>query len=379
MKIGILTQPLHNNYGGLLQAYALQKVVKKEFNATPVTLNIQMEGTTSYRFKEFLKRCIKRILFRKKNVLLIPNKPSQEQKNIISEYTDKFIDNHLSVTKKIFRNSKIDSSLSGFDAYIVGSDQVWRPKYSPNIYTYFLDFLIKKNVTKISYAASFGVDFWEYSRKETLKCAQLAQAFTDISVREDAAVMLCKEHLGVKVTQVLDPTLLLNPCDFDEIINDFNTFKEEDFIMFYVLDPALLNGDLVSELKKRFNVKFYSIMPESFNKNKSKDIDKCKYPPVGDWLCGFKNANYIITDSFHGTAFSILYNKPFITLGNKERGLSRFNSILNIFNLEDRLVTNIGQIENGILDKKIDYRLVNEILEIERGKSFYFLEKNLTK
>ena len=261
----------------------------------------------------------------------------------------------------------------------MGSDQVWRPKYSPNIFTYFLDFLKNnESVKKISYAASFGVDQWEYKSKETTKCAARAKQFTAISVREDAAVDLCRQHLRVNAVKVLDPTLLLEKEEYLKLIDKANiSEKDEDFIMFYVLDPKLLKGTIVEEVKKRLGLKLYEIMPLAFTKENIKNINDCVYPPVANWLQGFYKAKYVVTDSFHGTALSILFNKQFIALGNKERGMSRFLSILRIFGLEDRLVTDLNQIENGILNKKIEYNAITKILIKERKDSIQFLKKAL--
>lgn len=108
-----------------------------------------------------------------------------------------------------------------YDAVIVGSDQTWRPKYSPNIYDFYLDFISKdKRIKRIAYASSFGVDDWEYSAEETKKCAKLSKLFDGISVREQSGIDLCKDHLGVDSELALDPTLLLNKDDYVTLIGD---------------------------------------------------------------------------------------------------------------------------------------------------------------
>ncbi|MDO6440387.1 polysaccharide pyruvyl transferase family protein [Cyclobacterium sp. 1_MG-2023] len=381
MKIGILTQPLHTNYGGLLQAYALQQILIKEFGANPKTINIQMNVTFKTKLKGYIKNFAKKYILFQKNVNIFSFRPTENQRKIIAKHSDNFIENNISVTEKILRYDIKSLKKYNFDAYIVGSDQVWRPKYSPNIFTYFLEFLKDNNaVKKLSYAASFGVDRWEYSISQSQKCSELAKKFNAISVREDAAIDLCKRNLGVTAEKVLDPTLLLDAEAYKEIIDESKTKRdEEDFVMFYVLDPNLLKGALVAEIRKKLNFSFFQIMPKPFTKENVRNIDDCVYPPVSSWLEGFYKAKYVVTDSFHGTAFSILFNKQFIALGNVQRGMSRFKSILKMFGLEDRLVTNLKQIENGILDKNIDFESVNNILKNERNKSINFLRKNLFK
>lgn len=378
MKIAIFTQPLHTNYGGLLQAFALQKALKKELNADSVTINIQMNQTFWMKSKSLIKNGINKFLLLKGNDLF-DFKPNAEEKTHIGVHTDAFIRDHINTTKKVSRNDinylrKLDK-----DAFIVGSDQVWRPKYSPNIYTYFFGFLNKtKRPITVSYAASFGVDEWEFTPKETKKCAALAKQFDAVSVREDSGVILCKNQLGVVAKKVLDPTLLLDVGDYLKIMGNTETQSKDDFLMFYVLDPELVKGPLVEKIIKNLNLRVNSIMPLPFRKENADKIDKCVYPPVKSWLIGFYKAKFVVTDSFHGTVFSILFNKQFIALGNEQRGMSRFNSILKIFGLENRLVANIDQIDD-ILKEKIDYLKVNEILVDEKEKSLAFLKQSLLK
>lgn len=378
MKIAIFTQPLHTNYGGLLQAFALQKALKKELNADSVTINIQMNQTFWMKSKSLIKNAINKFLFLKGNTLF-DFRPSTEEKKYIGVQTNAFINKYINTSKEVSRTDlnylrKLDK-----DAFIVGSDQVWRPKYSPNIYTYFFGFLNKKKRPKtISYAASFGVDNWEFSREQTKKCAALAKQFDAVSVREDSGVVLCKDYLGVVATKVLDPTLLLDLEDYLEIMDSKEASNEDDFLMLYVLDPELVKGPIVERIIKDINLRINSIMPLPFRKENKDKIDQCVYPSVADWLRGFYKAKFVVTDSFHGTVFSILFNKQFIALGNEQRGMSRFTSILKIFNLENRLITNPNQIDN-ILKEKIDYLKVNKILAEEKGKSLAFLKQSLLK
>lgn len=378
-KIAIFTQPLHTNYGGLLQAFALQKALIKELNADPITINIQMDPTFWMKSKSFVKNAINKFVFFKGNDL-VSFRPTLEHKKHIGIHTDAFIKEHIKTTEKISRSDIGYLKKLNQDAFIVGSDQVWRPKYSPNIYTYFFSFLNKSNrPVTISYAASFGVDEWEFTPKQAQKCAVLAKRFDAVSVREDSGVELCKNHLGIQAKKVLDPTLLLEVDDYLKVMGDLETQKEDDFLMFYVLDPELVKGSLVERIKKDLNLSVNSIMPLPFKKENVDKINQCVYPPVIDWLKGFYKAKYVVTDSFHGTVFSILFNKQFIALGNKERGMSRFTSILKMFGLENRLVTSIDQIDKGILIQKIDYEKVNFILSDERAKSISFLKQSLLK
>ena len=124
-----------------------------------------------------------------------------------------------------------------FDAIIVGSDQVWRTCYNPQIENAFLDFAKEwKHVRRIAYAPSFGIDEWEYSEEQTQKCRQLVQKFDAVSVREVSGVKLCREYLGVEAKHVLDPTMLLDKEDYLYLISRAEVVRHSNTLLQYVLD-----------------------------------------------------------------------------------------------------------------------------------------------
>jgi hypothetical protein len=374
MKLAILTQPLHNNYGGLLQAFSVQKVLKKEFGFESETLDIGYDNSKLAQLKVKAKVAVKKYALGKK---IGPQfKPNEEQKAIIGKNMDAFKNKYITTSaSKYSKPNLIDLKQLEFDGFIVGSDQVWRPKYSPNIRTYFLDFLNSNSKAKrISYAASFGVDYNEFDSKDLKECSRLLKLFDAVSVREEGAVTLCQKEFGIKPQLVLDPTLLLEVQDYKNLFD--KTLEEKKQIMFYVLDPEFANKEIEQKVSEYFKLPVFKIMPKAATEINLANIDQCVYPPVEDWIEGFLSSEFIITDSFHGTIFSILFNKQFITIGNVDRGMARFTSVLKIFNLEDRLVSNLDGIEN-IVKNKIDYTVVNKILELERGKSINFLKESL--
>src|SRR5690606_9384237 len=148
--IGILTQPLHSNYGGLLQAYALKKTLEDLGNDVVVVNRRNNPNSVRNRFKEFVKRIIKK----RQNFAL-----TDAQRDIITKHTNYFIEHYIKeITPPIYSTRELRKITSDYDWLFVGSDQVWRPLYSPNIYNYFLDFLDDSSKKGIAYAASFGVD-----------------------------------------------------------------------------------------------------------------------------------------------------------------------------------------------------------------------------
>lgn len=381
MRIGILTQPLRENYGGLLQNLALQTVLK-QMGHEVWTIHRQ------YKRKSFidklvpvLKRFILRYFMRRKDITsIILFEPTKEEAKIIGKNTIRFIKENIQITDRI--DSDIEISFLGnykFDALIVGSDQVWRPAYSPCITNYFLDFAVNESTIKrVAYAASFGVDNWEFSSKQTTQCASLVKSFNAISVREDSAIRLCKEKLGVDVVHVLDPTMLLTKEDYIKLVEKDNIPKIKGNLMTYVLDKSPENTKIIQKIAKELELSPFSVMPEkTFSEVGKKHLKDCIFLPVTQWIRGFMDADFIVTDSFHGTAFSIIFNKPFISVGNTERGITRFTSLLKMFGLEERLILSVTELTPEKIRGSIDFNRVNQQWDKEQQKALKFISKSL--
>ena len=182
----------------------------------------------------------------------------------------------------------------------------------------------------------------DISSKKITNCINLLKRFNAVSVREKSAVNICEEQLGVSARHVLDPTMLLNVEDYATLFNKTVVNVNENHLLVYILDN---NDDIkksVENLSIRFNLNSHAVNAIEVQNQKSY---KYKFPSVENWLRGFYDAKYVITDSFHGTVFSIIFNKPFICLGNENRGSSRFNSLLGMFGLENRLVSDLAKAE----------------------------------
>jgi hypothetical protein len=269
-----------------------------------------------------------------------------------------FIDKHIDVTDCGYGPLTADNDI--YDAYVVGSDQVWRPMYNDHLMNNYLDFVENDKAIKIAYSASFGVDQWEADETTTQKAASLAKQFNAISIREQSGIHLCKEHLGVEAVQVLDPTLLLDAGDYRKI---YGVRKEtEPYIATYVLDSNKDIHRIVKDIAKATGLEVRQL-----GKLSAKG-----FAPIEDWLAGIDGAKYVITDSFHGSVFSIIFGKQFITLGNESRGMSRFESLLNQFNLKERFVFSADGALN-VLNTPIDYEAVDRTLEDKRKKPISFL------
>jgi len=369
---------LHKNYGGILQNYALQKVLK-DMGHEVWTIDRNFNSPPYRKYASIIKRMLLKPFNRNAPIRVWPTKKEEE---IITQYIRAFIKNNIQTTEKITSTKQLKRlhKKYAFDAYIVGSDQVWRPRYSPCLTNYFLDFLENDhNVKKIAYAASFGVDEWEFTQEQTKECARLAKQFHAISVREDSGIELCKKYLGVDAVHLLDPTLLLNKEDYLSLINNASTTPSKGNLFVYILDKDEKKTNIVNEVAKYRNLTPFELLPKQFliEANKS-EIEKCIYPPIEQWLRAFVDAEFIITDSFHGTIFSIIFEKPFLVIGNKKRGISRFNSLLDLLNLRQRKIDEVENIDSSILKGKIDDDRIDSLINHLRKKSILFLSKSLS-
>lgn len=379
MKIAILTQPLHDNYGGLLQAYALKEVLQ-EIGHEVIIINREKKLPFPWRKYASIAKSI--LIGRRIHPNLFIKSTYREE---LSRETRKFRDTYIPNLSHLITDNEGMHELNnmGFDAYIVGSDQCWRPRYSPGIRNYFLDFAINNNhVKRLAYAASFGVSHWEFTDEDTIACKELLQKFDAISVREDSAIDLIKTNLGKTDAQhVLDPTMLLSPHQYKEIVDKEQIAPSPGNLKVYVLDKTPEKDNLVKLLENKLQLKAFEVLPaKRLNEEKvtNSNIDDFVFPNPAAWLRGFQDAKFVVTDSFHGTVFSILHNIPFIAVGNVARGLSRFQSLLKMFGMEDRLITDINSANiDNFAEKEIDWERVNEVLEKEREKAVGFLKKGL--
>ena len=376
MKIGILTQPLHANYGGLLQNYALQQTLVR---AGYEVETIDWEGDSGLR--ETLYRMKVRVLH-----TLLPNKypqlgykPNDKERSIIQRNTNHFINTYINHTEAMhsYEGFVSQTEKGKYDAYVVGSDQCWRPCYNAFLSSMFLDFVQDKHVKRIAYAASFGTDKWEFTPQQTAVCAPLAKKLDLVTVREDSGVKLCKEYLGVDAVHVLDPTMLLTKEDYIQLIEKEKEPKSNGTLFNYILDPDEKKSAFIQKVAKAKGLKAFQVLPKCQTETRTKEdvknrIEDCVFPGVTTWLRAFMDADMTIVDSFHGMVFSIIFNKPFWAIGNVSRGMSRFTSLLKMFHLEERLL-DADNLDDVDFSKPIDWTMVNGILEEKRRECKNFL------
>lgn len=371
MNIAILTQPICNNYGGVLQNYALQTILERRGHKVTTLNTPVVPGYSGSCLRHMLSTC-KRVLHKLSGhpeVVWVDLAVESRKQVELAHLQKKFIDEHLHLANPTYQFEPFDlstfstsSNLSNFDCFVVGSDQVWRPRYNDHIETMFLDFAEGKHVKRIAYAASLGTDVWEFSDELTERCAPLAKQFDAISVREASGVTLCKNYLGVDATHVLDPTLMLDADDYLSLCSG-NEHPQGDYIAVYTLDYTKQKMALLKEVSRQLGCPLHLIGR----------FTKKGYPSIESWLEGIAHARYVITDSFHGTVFSTIFQKQFVTLGNAARGNSRFASLFTTLGIPtDRQCNDVEKIATLLL-QPLDYNNINKVKETHRKVSTQFL------
>ena len=258
------------------------------------------------------------------NATIISPKHIIDKLKVDSSFLFKTINSHLLYVNDNFSELKE----SDFDFLLVNSDQTW------NFYNYeffynvaLLKFAENWNVNKFIYAASMAKYDWYYNKSDEELFKKLLIKFTGISFREKGTVKLLEDNLGLNSVFVLDPTLLIDKHYYlDEIHNYKPNFKfKEKFIFVYQLDKNENISKTIKEASKKFNLSINIL-----------NLKKRNY--VENFIYGISNCEAVITDSFHGTVFSIIFKKPFISFINKVRGKARFESLKEVFNLDNRII-----------------------------------------
>ena len=384
MEILILTQPLHTNYGGLLQAYALQQILKgMGHDVVTDRLGVVRKLPLWNRALRFLYHAVqfcilKNYRYYPYRYLFVSFDKESKAKRSISINTDRFVNTHIDTIDLLTRsNESVIDAVRQFDAIVVGSDQVWRATMS-DIPTYFLSFTKAINVKRIAYAASFGTDdLNEYSKMDMKIASESIKLFDAVSVREKSGVHLCRDYFKMDAVHVLDPTMLLSKDDYLKLIEEEDKPCSENILLTYVLDRTQEKNDIIQRVGEALHltscengaVKYFSNVVES-------NVSECIYPSVSRWVAGFRDAQFVVTDSFHGTVFSIIFNKPFVAILNSKRGSSRFISLLSVLGLENRLISTTNDLLEEHL-KPIAYTEVNKILNDWRYLSISFMERHL--
>ncbi|MEW4225661.1 polysaccharide pyruvyl transferase family protein [Rossellomorea marisflavi] len=374
-KIGILTYHYSNNYGGVLQSIALYKVLKaKGFNVEIINYVPSYVNLISPVYESGLRKNIKKIdakdllpatLFTRINV------KRKYNKSIISKF-DSFRAKHSKLSK-LTDETNITSILNDYSAIIVGSDQVWSPgeRKKP---TYFLDFKEFKGL-RISYAADSTIS--TINEGDVAKITKALNNFDFVSVRNNHTQEFINNTIKQDVPIVLDPTLL---WEFD--ISNEVKIRKEKYILVYVLGKELENDNKhvikkIKEVHGDLKVIAINIPTRKFNMCEYADEVIHDLGP-DEWLSMFKNAEFVFTDSFHGTLFSIKYKKSFLAYYTEELRATRFKDLSVRFGIDDFIVNNFNEIDRKrSLEKIPDFPTIYKKINVKKEYSENYLDTAL--
>lgn len=364
MKVAVITRHAITNYGSLLQAYATQKAIENLGHSCEIIDYIRNDESYKEHEKTLLKRkpnwyknLVKRYLYlalRQPESVAAGKKFEKERISL------------LNLTKLYDSPEMIKHDPPKADIYVTGSDQVWGPiengEYDSS---YLLSFT---NARKISYAASFGRTETNDSLNEYFK--KWLGEYNCISVREDSAVELLSK-MGFSAKQVLDPTLLFDSSFWNKLTSKINDKK---YVLVYQLHNDQKLGEYAKKVAKEKGIPLIRISASFHQIFRPGKFRWC--PSVGEFLSYIKNAECMITDSFHGTAFAINFNTQFVeVLPNNKTG-TRNISILKMTGLSNRIANNY---DLSVSREWIDFSEANKALEIERKKSIQILNEMLVE
>ena len=352
MKVGIVTFHHALNYGAVLQAYALQSYLS--------SLGIDSD-VIDYRspYIEYFYKPIKANPFKNGKMFLREMLYYGVNKKKRAKF-DCFLRRYVKLSNKVESKQELQQINLEYDLFIAGSDQVWNLKWSGLDKTYFLDFADKNK--KYSYAASFGFEKIRDGQAETYQ--KLLEDFQAISVRENTGKEIVQELLDREAEVSVDPTCLIDKTEWEKIC----TYPDErGYVLVYMLDQS---EELISFAKKIASERDTKIIYISDALKKKHGFDYRGFLSPSEFVGLFASAGYVVTNSFHGLMFSVIFEKEFCIQYQKKADApnSRLVDFINDYHLESRLLENIRA------EEKTDYALVKKIMKqkVEQSKKFIF-------
>lgn len=368
-KIGTVTFHGAQNFGSVLQTYSLQEFVKGlyaesgqecDYNVINYRTDFQKSFYSIYKSVKNPKNIIKNaVAFKHSSCLKIKERKFED-----------FLTNYIDLTDEISKTDELERFSCVYDYYISGSDQIWNVRASDFESAYYLDFV--KKGKKISYAASFGPLIIDWNLYDKDKYSSLLLDYSAISVREAGSKDRVKELIDSDCEINVDPTFLLKKEEWQKIQSDAN-YNDGKYILLYCLEPSKEQLNMAKAISKKLNLPILVTRYNNKNDMINNFVKKYDSGPL-DFLSYIDNAALVLSSSFHGTAFSMIYNKPFYVFNGMKD--SRISSILKTAGIEDRSIESIDDIDRVNL-KFIDFSVVNEIIKNEQEKSKAYLQQAL--
>ena len=268
------------------------------------------------------------------------------------------------------------------DGFMVGSDQVWTSFAIRHMRDMFFLGFVDEEKKKVAYAPSFGnADFFQPTPEQEQMVKRCLNRFDRISVREDSGREIVRNRFGIRADQTLDPVFLISQDEYRKISAESQRDVEGKYILAYILDPTPDKEEFIRKTAQKLSIDVKIVLDGragTFPKNRAKfqhysdDVIQ-KDVDLPDWTKLFQNAAYVVTDSHHGVAMAVIYNKNFLCYPNYSRGYSRFVSLMSLLGLMDRMVPNTNSLTENILLQDVNYARVNEILQKQRERSLQWL------
>lgn len=403
-RVMVLTQPLWNNYGCLLQAYALQITIKRLGFDVCTDRRERRFSSFAGNAKDDLKRFVAHFLLQRKSVKLFPYRFNSEIWQKVSANTQRFVNQRLPTVDFFDEKGRPREDINKRDVFVFGSDQIWRDSYG-RVETYFGDFLEGKGVKKIAYAASFGLESWQFTPERTKRLFDLARSFSGIGVREeDMADLMHKNFSSVagkeadklEITHVADPTLLLTAEDYRLLAEDWRKEcessgsqaaetlfqkKGKGILAVYVLDWTNEKRKIMERICSYMNLQAVFLNPERRLGIETRRFEgeKSVFRSVESWLSLMQSADFVLTDSYHGTIFSLLFGRKFALVMNSGRGISRFRTLDDLFDLSPYTVSREEDLKKLFAFSVRDEVSFQNSLTKIRNHSLDFLKQHLAE
>ena len=369
MKVSVITRHAVANYGSLLQSYSTQKVIESLGHKCEIINYIPIEE----KGKNIARTLCKNSSFWNKNHLTRLLYLVIQTPNYYYSYNkfSKFRNDILNQTREYNTNEDVEKDTPIADIYCTGSDQVWGNMAISDKarLPYYLNFIQDKSKKCISFSASIGISEINDEIKNNLKSN--LKKYTKILVREESAVKILHDLEFYNVDLVLDPTLLVAKEDWNRFVSEEKVVKDSEYILVYQLHDNKEFNNYVVELSKKVRLPLYRICPNI--QSLIRPGKNIFLPSPGKFLRCFKDAKYIVTDSFHGTVFSILFNKEFIDILPSNKTGTRIENILKISGITNRIVDDFK--DYTTIEKKIEWKNVNNNISDERIKSIKKLKE----
>lgn len=381
MKIGVITIEQVGNYGAELQCYATQKVLQnigcdaeiidycyyKDYRYKDSKMS---EPFVPMTFKERIFYVLKyRIVnrFVDKFLLLFNSNIARRNSRFAAFHAE-----NTKMSRRYLSMPELYEASMDYDVFVTGSDQVWNPGAQSSIEPYFLTFA-PDNTKKISFAASFGISEIDSCLRERYK--EYLSRYDFISVREQNACDMVKQLVGKDAECVLDPTLLLNKDEWMQVAKQYDNIPER-YVLLYTLQESLAVLNLAKRIAKEKGITVLRITKRAYFISRIDGICDISDAGPAEFISLIAGADYIVTDSFHGTAFSVTFGIPFLTVVSpKNNNNSRMESLLSVVGLSERLITDDCDMESVEYEVPIDIKAVCLKVEAARNKSIDFLKR----